>query len=117
MDFELTPLTAPGERLVALAAQHAADFAPSAAQHDRDGSFPFEHSEALRQSGVLAACVPPEFGGLGVESLHDYVLGINRLGRGDGATAIAANMHIFQPWRLTRLWRTTTAAGQERRAA
>ena len=51
----------------------------------------------MRQSGVLAACVPHEFGGLGVESLHDYVLGINRLGRGDGATAIAANMHIFQP--------------------
>jgi alkylation response protein AidB-like acyl-CoA dehydrogenase len=117
MDFELTPLTAPGERLVALAAQHAADFAPSAAQHDRDGSFPFEHIEAMRQSGVLAACVPHEFGGLGVESLHDYVLGINRLGRGDGSTAIAANMHIFQPWRLTRLWRTATAAGQERRAA
>jgi alkylation response protein AidB-like acyl-CoA dehydrogenase len=117
MDFELTPLTAPGERLVALAAQHAADFATRADQHDRAGSFPFEHIEALQQSGVLAACVPQEFGGLGVESLHDYVLGINRLGRGDGATAIAANMHIFQPWRLTRVWRTATAAGQERRTA
>jgi alkylation response protein AidB-like acyl-CoA dehydrogenase len=117
MDFELTPLTAPGERFVALAAQHAADFAPSAAQHDQDGSFPFEHIEAMRRSGVLAACVPQEFGGLGVESLHDYVLGINRLGRGDGSTAIAANMHIFQPWRWTRLWRAATAAGQELRAA
>jgi alkylation response protein AidB-like acyl-CoA dehydrogenase len=117
MDFELTPLTAPGERLVALATQHAADFAPRAAQHDRNGSFPFEHIEAMRRSGVLAACVPQEFGGLGVESLHDYVLGINRLGRGDGATAIAANMHIFQPWRWTRLWRAAAAAGQERRAA
>jgi hypothetical protein len=53
IDFELTPLTASGERLVALATQHAADFAPSAAQHDRDGSFPFEHIEAMRQSGVL----------------------------------------------------------------
>jgi alkylation response protein AidB-like acyl-CoA dehydrogenase len=117
MDFELIPLTAPGERFVALAAQHAAHFAPGAAQHDRDGSFPFEHIEAMRRSGALAACVPQEFGGLGVESLHDYVLGINRLGRGDSSTAIAANMHIFQPWRLTRLWRTAAAAGQERRAA
>jgi alkylation response protein AidB-like acyl-CoA dehydrogenase len=111
MDFELTPPTASGERLVALAAQHAADFATRADQHDRDGSFPFEHIEAVRQSGVLAACVPPEFGGLGVESLHDYALDTTRLGRGDGSTAIAANMHIFQPWRLTRLWRTATAAG------
>lgn len=117
MDFELTPLTVPGERFVALAAEHAADFATRADQYDRDGSFPFEHIEALRRSGMLAACVPQEFGGLGVESLHDYVLGINRLGRGDGATAIAANMHIFQPWRLTRVWRSATAAGQEQRAA
>ncbi len=117
MDFELTPLTVPGERFVALAAQHAADFAPSAAQHDRDGSFPFEHIEALRRSGVLAGCVPQEFGGLGVDSIHDYVLGINRLGRGDGATAIAANMHIFQTWRLTRLWHGARAAGQEQRVA
>ena len=117
MDFELTPLTEPGERLVALATEHAADFTTRADEHDRDGSFPFEHIEALRQSGVLAACVPQEFGGLGVESLHDYVLGINRLSRGDGATAIAANMHIFQPRRLTRVWRTATATGQERRAA
>jgi L-evernosamine nitrososynthase len=69
MDFELTPLTVPGERLVALAAEHAADFATRADQHDRDGSFPFEHIEALRRSGVLAACVPQEFGGFGVESL------------------------------------------------
>ena len=51
----------------------------------------------MRQSGVLAACVPHEFGAWGSSPLHDYVLGINRLGRGDGATAIAANMHIFQP--------------------
>src|SRR5215510_4931386 len=117
MDFQLMPVTAPGARLIELAEQHARDFATRAEQHDRDGTFPFENIDALRKSGVMAACVPEELGGLGVDSIHDYVLGINRLGRGDGSTAIAANMHIFQPWRWTRLWRAATVAGQERRAA
>jgi alkylation response protein AidB-like acyl-CoA dehydrogenase len=50
------------------------------------------------------------------------MLGMSRLGRGDGSTAIAANMHIFRPWRMTRLWEaakttgdTAYAAGLERR--
>jgi alkylation response protein AidB-like acyl-CoA dehydrogenase len=112
MDFALQPHTSAGVHFVTLAEQHAADFATRAAQHDREGSFPVENIEALRRSGVMAACVPVEFGGLGVESLHDAVLGINRLGRGDGSTAIAATMHIFSAWVLTRRWRATTAAGE-----
>src|SRR5262249_58312393 len=92
-----------------LAERHAADCAPRAAQQDRDGSFPFENVDALRKSGVLAACVPAELGGLGVESIHDYALGINRLGRGDGSTAIAANMHVFRPWWMAWYWRAALA--------
>jgi alkylation response protein AidB-like acyl-CoA dehydrogenase len=122
MDFALQPLTEPGKRFIALAEQHAADFASRAAAHDRESSFPVENIAALQQSGVMAACVPEELGGLGVRSLHDYMLGMSRLGRGDGSTAIAANMHIFRPWRMTRLWEaakttgdTAYAAGLERR--
>ena len=33
------------------------------------------------------------------------MLGINRLGRGDGSTAIGTAMHIFSSWMLTRAWR------------
>jgi alkylation response protein AidB-like acyl-CoA dehydrogenase len=122
MDFALQPLTEPGKHFSALADQHAADFATRAAEHDRDGSFPFEHIAAMQRTGAMAACVPEELGGLGVRSVHDYMLGMSRLGRGDGSTAIAANMHIFRPWRMTRLWEAantrgdmTYAAGLERR--
>ncbi len=111
MNFQLMPVTAAGTRLVELAEQHARDFATRAEQHDREGTFPFENVDALRKSGVLAACVPAELGGLGVDSIHDYVLAINRLGRGDGSTAIAANMHIFRPWWMTRYWRGARQAG------
>lgn len=117
MDFALQPLTESGKRFVALAEQHAVDFSARAAVYDRDGSFPFEHIAAMRQSGVMAACVPEELGGLGVRSLHDYMLGMSRLGRGDGSTAIAANMHIFRPWRMTRLWEAARAAGDVAHAA
>jgi alkylation response protein AidB-like acyl-CoA dehydrogenase len=104
MDFALQPQTAAGQRFVTLAEHHAADFATRAPAHDRDGSFPFENIAALQQSGVLAACVPEEFGGLGVTSVHDTIIGLSRLGYGDGSTAIAATMHLTRPWWLTRLW-------------
>src|SRR5258706_10623306 len=112
MDFELVPSTEAGARLVALAETHAADFARRAEQHDREGSFPFENITAMQQSGVMAACVPAAFGGLGVESIHDYVLAINRLGRGDGTSALLANMHNFRTWFITRTWEATSAAGE-----
>ena len=76
MELALTPHTAAGMRLVALAEQHAADFARRAEQYDREGSS--GNIAALQQSGVLAACVPEEFGGLGSESLYDTTVGVNR---------------------------------------
>ena len=94
MDFAPLPNTASGSRFVSLTEQHAADFATRADQHDREGSFPFENIEAMQRSGVMAACVPSELGGMGVESLHDTILGINRIGRGDGSTAIATAIHV-----------------------
>jgi hypothetical protein len=38
--------------------------------------------------------VPQELGGLGLESPHDLMVGVSRLGRGRASTAIAFNMHI-----------------------
>ena len=109
MDFELKPVTEPGRRMVELAEEHAADFATRAEQHDRENSFPFENIEAMQKSGLMAATVPEEFGGLGVESVHDIALAIGRLGRGDGSTAIATNMHIFGAWLVTRVWKRAKA--------
>lgn len=43
----------------------AADFATRAADHDRDGSFPFENFDALHQAGLLTLTIPTEFAGQG----------------------------------------------------
>jgi alkylation response protein AidB-like acyl-CoA dehydrogenase len=109
MDFEIQPATEGGRAYVALCEEHAADFATRADEHDREATFPFENLAALRESKVLSAALPEEFGGLGLDSTRDLVAGLNRLARGDGSTAIAANMHIATPWYVTRLWRDAQA--------
>ncbi len=102
MNFQLQPVTEPGRRFVELVEKHAVDFAERADEYDRKGVFPLENIDDLKRSGAMAATVPVEYGGLGVESVHDLAVGINRLGRGDGSTAIGVTMHLFRPWRMTR---------------
>jgi alkylation response protein AidB-like acyl-CoA dehydrogenase len=115
--FELAPISPAGRRLAELASRHAPDCAARSERHDREGSFPVESLRALQSDGFLAACVPEELGGLGVESVVDYAVGINRLARGDGATAIAVNMHMISGWLNAYIWRSAVARGQEERAA
>jgi alkylation response protein AidB-like acyl-CoA dehydrogenase len=117
MNFELQPHTDAGHRFVTLAEEYASAFAASSEKHDRDNSFAAENIVALRKSGLAGATVPEELGGIGVERLVDYVAGINRLGRGDGATALAANMHIFLTWFVAREWRRARATEDRPRIA
>lgn len=105
-----TPTTTPTgaldrAALVALAADLADRFAPRAAQHDRDNTFPFENFRELHEAGYLALTVPQAYGGGGISSL-DLVFAQERLAQGDGSTALAASMHLALVGRLatTRLW-------------
>jgi alkylation response protein AidB-like acyl-CoA dehydrogenase len=117
MTFELQALTEPGRRLVALAEELAADFATRAVQHDREGSFAHENIDALRRSGYLAAPVPAEFGGMGVDCVHDILVASSRLARGDASTTIGVNMHLGNTMRQVRGWRRAAANGDHERAA
>ena len=58
MPIELTAHTDAGARLVASAGELAEALATRAAQHDRDGTYPFEAIHALRAVGYFAAPVP-----------------------------------------------------------
>ena len=52
-------LTAQQRELIDLAAMLGREqFAPRAAAHDRDASFPFENYDDLRAAGLLGICVP-----------------------------------------------------------
>ena len=69
-------------------------FAVRAAEHDRDGSFPFEHFEAARRDGYTAVSVPAEHGGGGF-GLDDVAMAQIELAKGDGSTALGLAMHLM----------------------
>jgi L-evernosamine nitrososynthase len=116
MPIELTARTEPGARLVTIAEELCDELADRAAEHDRDGSYPFEAIAALKAVGYFAAPVPVELGGLGVSSAHDLVVASSRLARGDASVAIGVNMHLVAVLNMERRRRVAVAAGAARRA-
>lgn len=117
MPLELTAKTAAGARLLALADALAEDFATRAAAHDGDGSYPHASIDALKNANYFAAPIPAEYGGLGVDCVHDLVLASSRLARGDASVAIGVNMHLVAVLNMVRRWRIAVAGGHVRRAA
>lgn len=105
MNTQLQPTTDPGREFVAMTERFATDFATRADQHDREGSFPFENTEALKEAGFFAAPLPQDIGGMGVQSVLDLGIGMSRLARGCASTAIAANMHMVAATTIARILR------------
>ncbi|MCF8479663.1 MAG: acyl-CoA/acyl-ACP dehydrogenase [Rhodospirillum sp.] len=106
-----------GRRYVQLIDEHAKVFSERAPHYDRTGELPFVNYEEMQVSGVMAAMVPEAFGGLGVRSIHDMIVGVSRLGRVDASTAIAANMHIATGLVLRLDLEEARASGDQERAS
>lgn len=86
-----------------LAITLADDFATRAAQHDEEGSFPYENYTRLKETGYTILTVPEELGGMGA-SLLERVKTQERLAQGCGPTALAINMHFNVMGLLINLW-------------
>lgn len=71
-----------------IAARHAADV-------DRDGRFPIEAFDALREQKLLGVMIPAELGGGGA-SLFDVAAACHALARGCAATGMIYAMHQIQ---------------------
>jgi alkylation response protein AidB-like acyl-CoA dehydrogenase len=74
-------------------AELAEGFAKRADKHDRDGSFPFENIEELKEAGYVSLTIPKEFGGEGL-GLYDFLLLQERIAQGDAATALCLGWHL-----------------------
>ena len=99
----------------------AEQFAKTADQHDRDGSFAHENAAAMRAAGLSKICVPVEFGGDGLNVLQAAQVLI-AIAHGDASTALglamhlhvtgqAAEQHIFSPEVTARLWQECIERG------
>lgn len=83
----LTPLSVKLEAL-------AAEFAATAPEHDRDGSFPFAHFARLHEEGLLALTVPTALGGRGA-GLKAAVETVGTIARGCPSTALVLTMQYI----------------------
>ncbi len=78
--------------LINLAQTISKEIEGTAAKHDRNGTFPIEHFEFMKNKGYLRASVPKEQGG-GGHGLIDIMLAQYEIGKGCGATAVSVGMH------------------------
>jgi alkylation response protein AidB-like acyl-CoA dehydrogenase len=90
----ITPVSEIGHRFAAIAARRADTLSATMTARDAVGRFPAGLVADLAGDGLAAMCVPVDLGGGGVTSYGDLMAVVARLGRGDGSTAIAANMHL-----------------------
>ncbi|UTD27365.1 acyl-CoA dehydrogenase family protein [Bradyrhizobium sp. WD16] len=80
---------------VDIARRLAVNFAARAAEHDRDGSFPFANFAELAGAGLLALTVPAPLGGTGAAAREAAeVIGV--IAQADPSTALVLTMHYIQ---------------------
>src|SRR5689334_17064878 len=92
MDLQPSPRQ---RELIALARGLARErFAPRAALHDREATFPFDDYADLRAEGFLGLCVPQRYGGLGA-GYETYCRVAEQLAQGHASTALTFNMHCL----------------------
>ena len=97
----------------ALLARLTAQFAATAADHDRSGAFPRENFATLQAHGLIGLVAPAEYGGGGA-TLATARRVIAAVARGEPATALILTMTYLQHHALTRTDSRWPAALRER---
>lgn len=94
MSFDMRPHTEPGARLLAAIRDVAPLLSERAEAADRNNQLCEQNYHDIQAAGIAGAFVPDELGGMGLQSMHDWILAVCALARADGSTAIAMNMHF-----------------------
>jgi alkylation response protein AidB-like acyl-CoA dehydrogenase len=87
------PYTPRQSQLIERSQPLAATFAVRAADHDRNGTFPYENFADLKTAGFPALVVPAGLGGWDA-SLLEAIMTMETLAVGDGSTALSFTMHV-----------------------
>lgn len=72
----------------------SAEFAKTAAEHDRTGVFPVANARRLHEEGILGLTVPREYGGAGA-GLATAVQVLAAIGKGEPSTALVLAMNLM----------------------
>jgi len=89
----LPPLTSEQADITSrMAALARTRFAPRAARHDAESSFPTENYRDLHEARLLPLAVPKRYGGVGADAVA-YAHALRELAKGCSATALTFNMH------------------------
>tara|TARA_R110002072_G_scaffold1780_10_gene14802 strand:- start:25872 stop:27107 length:1236 start_codon:yes stop_codon:yes gene_type:complete len=113
MSYELQPKTEAGKKFVTAAMGVTQQLRDNAGESDRSGEVPAASFDEVRRAGISGAFLPEECGGFGMTSIHDWMVGMSRLGRGDGSVAIAMNMHLAVSRGLAGAWRGGMASNNK----
>jgi len=65
---------------------------PKAAEHDKNGEFPYENIKVLKEHGLMGIPFPTEYGG-GGRSYLEYILAMEEISRCCAATGIILSVH------------------------
>ncbi len=94
MTFDLAARTDAGKKFVDACIAVIPELRENADEADRNAEMVEANFLRLQSQGIASAFVPESLGGMGLSSIHDWMLGIRALARGDGSTAIGINMHL-----------------------
>ena len=117
MTFQLQAVSTSGTTLVHTAERLAASFAERADEHDRDGSYPFEAIDALRQERYSRLLSRRSSVGSASRRCTTLIVASSRLARGNASVAIGVNMHLTVLLNIVRRYTMAVAAGSDRRAS
>ena len=95
MSYAISPISKEGTRLIGAAESLIEPFRSRSYAADRANEIDAENYHDLQRVGIASAFVPEELGGFGLQSIHDWMLTIVTLARGDGSAAIAISMRSF----------------------
>ncbi|MDH3711001.1 MAG: acyl-CoA/acyl-ACP dehydrogenase, partial [Cyclobacteriaceae bacterium] len=77
-------------------------FVSRAAKYDKEGSFPVENFQEIKDAGLLGIMIPKKYGGMGADFLT-YTRALEQLAKGDASTGLTFNMHNIAVGSLAEL--------------
>ena len=104
MSYELRPRTKEGESFIEATESVIKILRDRADNADKKSIVDVHNLADMLSSGIIGAFVPKIFGGFGLTSIHDWMVGISRLGQGDGSVALMVNMHLAVSRGMMETW-------------